>query len=87
MTDTESARPEASDLVPGWLIRLAAVGWRLLVAIALGLVLLRILMIVSTVTVSILIKMRREEALMSQEFPDEYRQFKAEVSALIPFIF
>jgi putative heme transporter len=55
MTDTAPARPEASDLVPGWLIRLAAVGWRLLVAIALGLVLVRILLIVSTVTASILI--------------------------------
>ena len=55
MTDTAPARPEGSDLVPGWLIRLAAVGWRLLVAIALGLVLVRIVLIVSTVTASILI--------------------------------
>jgi predicted PurR-regulated permease PerM len=43
------------DLVPGWLQRLAAVGWRLLVAIALGIVLLQILLILSTITASILI--------------------------------
>src|SRR5918993_279710 len=37
---TEVAGPPASDeLVPGWLQRLAAIGWRLLAAIALGLVL------------------------------------------------
>jgi protein-S-isoprenylcysteine O-methyltransferase Ste14 len=36
---------------------------------------------------AILLKMRREEALMTQEFRDEYRQFKAQVSALIPFVF
>jgi protein-S-isoprenylcysteine O-methyltransferase Ste14 len=35
---------------------------------------------------SIVLKMHREEALMTREFPDEYRQFKAEVPALIPFV-
>ena len=42
-------------LVPGWLVRLAAVGWRLLAAIALVLVLIRILTILSTVTASVLV--------------------------------
>jgi putative heme transporter len=55
MTETATARPEGSDLVPGWLIRLAAVGWRLLAALALGLVLLEIAITLSTVTVSILL--------------------------------
>jgi predicted PurR-regulated permease PerM len=53
---TEVAGPPASDeLVPGWLQRLAAIGWRLLAAIALGLVLLYIAVELATVTTSILI--------------------------------
>src|SRR5262245_38319670 len=55
MTETAPARPEGSDLVPGWLIRLAAVGWRLLAAIALAFVLLQIVVTLWTVTASILI--------------------------------
>jgi putative heme transporter len=47
--------PEASDFVPGWLQRLAAVGWRLLAAIALALVILWIAALLSTVTASILV--------------------------------
>jgi len=47
--------PDGASLVTGWLIRLAAVGWRLLAAIALGLVLFEIAAILSTVTASILI--------------------------------
>jgi predicted PurR-regulated permease PerM len=42
-------------LVPGWLIRLAAIGWRLLAATALGLVLIYICIVLSTVTASILV--------------------------------
>jgi putative heme transporter len=47
--------PAGSELVPGWLVRLAAVGWRLLVATALGLVLIYICVVLSTVTASILV--------------------------------
>ena len=42
MTEIAPAIPDGPELVPGWLIRLAAVGWRLLAAIALGFVLLQI---------------------------------------------
>jgi putative heme transporter len=55
MTEIAPAPPAGADLVPGWLQRLAAIGWRLLAAIALGLVLLRIASLVSTVTASILV--------------------------------
>ena len=55
MTETAPARPEGSDLVPGWLIRLAAVGWRLLAALALGFVMLQIIVLLWTVTASILL--------------------------------
>jgi predicted PurR-regulated permease PerM len=55
MTHTAPARPQESDLVPGWLIRLAAVGWRLLAALALGFVLLEIAVTLWTVTASILL--------------------------------
>src|SRR6476661_12529 len=54
MSQSQPAPIEVADLAPGWLQRLAAVGWRLLVAIALGVVLLRIALVVSTVTASIL---------------------------------
>ena len=40
MSEIGTEAPTGSDLVPGWLERLAAVGWRLLAAILLGLVLL-----------------------------------------------
>jgi predicted PurR-regulated permease PerM len=43
------------DLVPGWLERLAAVGWRVLVTIALAVVLIYIAVLLSTVTASVLI--------------------------------
>ena len=55
MTEIAPAPPEVAGLVPGWLQRLAAIGWRLLAAIALGIVLLRIAILLSTVTASILI--------------------------------
>jgi putative heme transporter len=55
MTETAPARPEGSDLAPGWLIRLAAVGWRLLAALALGFVLLEIAVTLWTVTASVLL--------------------------------
>ena len=50
-----TAPPTGTDLVPGWLQRLAAVGWRLVAAILLGLVLLAIAVKLGTVTASILI--------------------------------
>ena len=40
MTEAAAQPPAGDELVPGWLERLAAVGWRLLAAILLGLVLL-----------------------------------------------
>ena len=40
MTEIGRGLPAGSDLVPGWLVRLAAIGWRLLATILLGLVLL-----------------------------------------------
>jgi putative heme transporter len=55
MTEIAPATPEGGGLVPGWLVRLAAVGWRLLATILLGLVLLEIAVMLSTVTASILI--------------------------------
>src|SRR5215831_10059322 len=54
MTETAPPPLDASELVPGWLIRLAAVGWRLLAAIALGVVLVQIIVVLWTVTASIL---------------------------------
>ncbi len=55
MTELGRGLPTGSDLVPGWLLRLAAIGWRLLATILLGLVLLFIALELSTVTASILI--------------------------------
>ena len=47
--------PMSEELVPGWLQRLAAIGWRVLVTLAFGLVLVQLAIILSTVTVAILI--------------------------------
>jgi predicted PurR-regulated permease PerM len=55
MSDIATALPPDDGLVPGWLQRLAAVGWRLLAAVALVLVLIRIMTVLSTVTASILV--------------------------------
>src|SRR5262245_9167841 len=55
MTETATPPPDESTLVPSWLIRLAAVGWRLLAAIALGIVLIQIIIVLWTVTASILL--------------------------------
>jgi predicted PurR-regulated permease PerM len=55
MSEIGTATPSDSDLVPGWLLRLAAIGWRLLAAIVLGLVLIRIAAELATVTTSILV--------------------------------
>lgn len=52
---TDPLLPMAEHLVPGWLQRLAAIGWRVLVTILLGLVLVRLAVVLSTVTVAILI--------------------------------
>ena len=55
MVDAAEERPAGSELVPGWLVRLAAIGWRLLAATALGLVLIYMCVVLSTVTASILV--------------------------------
>ena len=55
MTDIAPPAPAGSELVPGWLERLAAIGWRLLAGIVLGLVLLAIAARLGTITVSILV--------------------------------
>lgn len=47
--------PMSEHLVPGWLQRLAALGWRILVTLAFGLVMVRLAVVLSTVTVAILI--------------------------------
>jgi protein-S-isoprenylcysteine O-methyltransferase Ste14 len=39
------------------------------------------------VMIGFMLKLRREEKLMISQFGDEYRQFKREVPALIPFLF
>lgn len=54
MTDP-TLLPMSEQLVPGWLQRLAAVGWRALVTLAFALVIVQLLVILSTVTVAILI--------------------------------
>ena len=55
MSEIGSGLPTGSNLVPGWLLRLAAVGWRLLATILLGLALVSIAIKLGTVTASILI--------------------------------
>ena len=52
---TGTAPPTDTDLIPGWLQRLAAVSWRLVAATLLGLVLVAIAVRLGTVTASILI--------------------------------
>ena len=47
--------PTGADLVPVWLVRLAAVGWRVLVTLAFGFVLLALAITVGTVTASVLV--------------------------------
>lgn len=42
---------------------------------------------VGLVLVAFLIKMRHEERLLTQEFGDDYRAFKSEVSALVPYVY
>ncbi len=52
---TDPVLPMSEHLVPGWLQRLAAIGWRVLVTLALALVLVHLAIVLSTVTVAILI--------------------------------
>jgi predicted PurR-regulated permease PerM len=53
---TDDVSPTASiDLVPGWLRRLAAIGWRVLAVIAMALVLIQIALVLSTVTASTIV--------------------------------
>ena len=47
--------PGASPLIPSWLARLAAVGWRVLATVALGLALLSLCLILSTTVMSLLL--------------------------------
>jgi protein-S-isoprenylcysteine O-methyltransferase Ste14 len=37
-------------------------------------------------TIAFLVKLRREEQIMGETFPDEYPRYRAEVPALVPFI-
>ena len=55
--EVERLQPDeaGADLVPGWLTRLAAIGWRVLAALALGLVLIGLAVTLSTVTASIVV--------------------------------
>lgn len=56
MTDRPDSRETAATpLVPGWLQRLAAVGWRILVTLALGFVIVQLAMLLGVVTASILV--------------------------------
>ena len=55
MSEIATALPPDDGLVPGWLQRLAAVGWRLLAAVALVVVVIGILTVLSTVTASVLV--------------------------------
>lgn len=55
MSEFATSLPPDNGLVPGWLKRLAAIGWRLLVTVALGLVLIQIMVVLSTVTASVLV--------------------------------
>jgi predicted PurR-regulated permease PerM len=52
---TDRPAPTGRALVPLWLDRLAAMGWRLLVALVFGLVLLALAIVLSTVTASIVV--------------------------------
>jgi predicted PurR-regulated permease PerM len=54
MTEVPRA-PLSERLVPGWLQRLAAFGWRILVTLALAFVVIQLLIVLGTVTASILI--------------------------------
>jgi predicted PurR-regulated permease PerM len=55
MSEIDTALPPDYGLVPGWLQRLAAIGWRLLAAVALLLVVIWIATLLSTVTASVLV--------------------------------
>ena len=46
---------DGADLVPGWLRRLAAIGWRVLAALALGLVVVGLAVTLSIVTAAVLV--------------------------------
>ena len=52
---TDRPIPTGAALVPVWLVRLAAVGWRVLVSLAFGFVLLALAIILGTVTASVLV--------------------------------
>jgi protein-S-isoprenylcysteine O-methyltransferase Ste14 len=39
------------------------------------------------IVIAYVIKLRREEAVLTSEFGDEYRRFKREVPALVPFLY
>ncbi len=55
MTSRPAPDPTEDPLVPGWLVRLAAIGWRVLVTLALGVVLFGIAVQLATVVWSIIL--------------------------------
>ena len=55
MTTRPATSSTEDPLVPGWLARLAAIGWRVLVTLALGLVLWSIAVLLFTVAASIIV--------------------------------
>ena len=42
---------------------------------------------VALAAASLVIKLRREEALLSGEFGEQYAEFKRDVPALVPFVY
>jgi len=64
MTEIAPAHSDGDFLVPGWLQRLAAIGWRLLAAIALGLVLLGIATMLISHDISIISRLSDAVAVM-----------------------
>ena len=57
------AGPTEDPLVPGWLVRLAAIGWRVLVTLALAVVLFGIAVQLATVVWSIILALIRAATL------------------------
>jgi hypothetical protein len=52
---SEQARPSGERLVPSWLTFSAAIGWRVLVTLVLGLALVALAILLSTATAAVLI--------------------------------
>ena len=54
MSDLPAGMTTSEELVPGWLVRLAAIGWRVLAIFALGVAVLAVVSVLSTVAASII---------------------------------